>query len=193
MAGGLNMEPELIVLGRFQPFHKGHAAMVSAALSHLKANNSKAPLRICIGSSEAEPSIDNPWTVEERELMIRTWIDNENVDFVHIPDINDPPNYVKHAEKYHGKIGKIFTSDEKIRSLYIDAGWKAVDMPFENRINWQGWRVRATIQMMSTITDEEAVRTVLSENIPENVVNWLLENDAIKRLAFMGRGGEPVG
>jgi hypothetical protein len=47
--------------------------------------------------------------------------------------------------------------------------------------------------MMSTITDEQGVRTVLGENIPENVVNWLIENDAIKRLAFMGMGGEPVG
>ena len=47
--------------------------------------------------------------------------------------------------------------------------------------------------MMSTISDPEGVRTVLSQNIPEPVVDWLIDNDAIKRLAFMGMGGEPVG
>ncbi|MEC7042614.1 MAG: hypothetical protein VXW89_04835, partial [Candidatus Thermoplasmatota archaeon] len=62
-----------------------------------------------------------------------------------------------------------------------------------NRNDWQGWRVRATIQMMSTISDIQGVRSVLNQNIPEEVVAWLIENDAIKRLAFMGMGGEPVG
>ena len=39
------MKPSLIVLGRFQPFHNGHASMVEAALEQ------GVPLRICIGSS----------------------------------------------------------------------------------------------------------------------------------------------
>lgn len=66
-------------------------------------------------------------------------------------------------------------------------------MQHENRSNWQGWRVRATMQMMSTITDYEAVKAVLMESIPEAVVDFLIENDGLRRLAFMGHGGEPVG
>ena len=49
------MNPSLIVLGRFQPFHNGHASMIEAALELGQG------LRICIGSSEAEQSLDNPW------------------------------------------------------------------------------------------------------------------------------------
>ena len=49
------------------------------------------------------------------------------------------------------------------------------------------------MQMMSTITDEDAVKAVLGESIPEAVVDFLIENDGLRRLAFMGHGGEPVG
>ena len=187
------MEPALIVLGRFQPFHNGHASMISAAMSFLGVDDSDLPLRICIGSSQAEQSLDNPWSAEEREQMIRVWLDGYDAEIVHVPDLGDPPNYVRHAEKFHGPPGMIFTTDEGTSELYRAADWFVIESDLINRRDWQGWRVRATIQMMSTITDEQGVRTVLGENIPEKVVNWLIENDAIKRLAFMGMGGEPVG
>jgi len=44
------MEPALIVLGRFQPFHNGHAALIESALRYLEVSNSNLRLRICIGS-----------------------------------------------------------------------------------------------------------------------------------------------
>lgn len=192
------MEAAMIVLGRFQPFHKGHAAMVSAALQHLDIN-SEGRLRICIGSSEAEQSLENPWTANEREEMIRAWVNkiqangSKRIEIVQVPDLNDPPNYVKHAEQYHGPAGSIFTSDQDTADLYEAAGWDTVMMNHENRERWQGWRVRATMQMMSTITDEEAVKAVLGESIPESVIDFLIDNDGLRRLAFMGHGGEPVG
>ena len=64
------MDPALIVLGRFQPFHNGHAALINAALSYLEESKSELTLRICIGSSESEQSLNNPWDVKEREEMI---------------------------------------------------------------------------------------------------------------------------
>ena len=96
------MEPALIVLGRFQPFHNGHAAMINGAMSYLGVGDSDLPLRICIGSSQAEQSLDNPWSAEEREQMIRVWLGDHDAEIVHVPDLGDPPNYVEHAEKFHG-------------------------------------------------------------------------------------------
>ena len=40
------MEPALIVLGRFQPFHNGHAALISGAMSYLGVGDSDLTLRI---------------------------------------------------------------------------------------------------------------------------------------------------
>ena len=76
------MEPALIVLGRFQPFHNGHAAMIEAAFSFLGIDDSDLSLRICIGSSEVEQSLDNPWTADEREQMIRVYLDGRDAEIV---------------------------------------------------------------------------------------------------------------
>ena len=63
----------------------------------------------------------------------------------------------------------------------------------EQRGNFEGWRVRETARMMSTVDDVEAVRTVLNHSIPEKVVDYLIAQNSLRRLAFLGEGGEPVG
>ena len=187
------MEPALIVLGRFQPFHNGHASMISAAMSFLGVDDSDLPLRICIGSSQAEQSLDNPWSAEEREQMIRVWLGDYDAEIVHVPDLGDTPNYVKHAEKFHGPPGMIFTTDEGTSELYRAADWFVVESDLINRGDWQGWRIRATMQMLSTVMEEEAAIAALSVNMPESVVQLIFENGWQRRLFHMGTGGEPVG
>ena len=54
-------------------------------------------------------------------------------------------------------------------------------------------RVRTTAQMLSTVNDEDAVRTVLATSVPDAVVSHMLDEGLLRRLAFMGEGGEPVG
>ena len=188
--------PGVVVLGRFQPFHLGHASLLKAAN---KWRCEKAPsltLIIAIGSSNREESLKNPWSAEERCEMIEAWLsemDMHNVDVVPIPDIEDPPNWVVHAENYHGSAGVFFTSDAPSAELYEDAGWEVQKTFLENRESFEGWRVRETARMLSTIGDEEAVREILSQTVPSVVVEYLVRNDALRRLAFLREGGEPVG
>ncbi len=63
----------------------------------------------------------------------------------------------------------------------------------EHREGFEGWRVRATARMMSTVDDRQAVMEVLSTTVPEVIVSHLLDNGLLRRLAFLGEGGEPVG
>ena len=187
------MEPALIVLGRFQPFHNGHASMISAAMSFLGVDDSDLPLRICIGSSQAEQSMDNPWSAEEREQMIRVWLDGYDAEIVHVPDLGDPPNYVRHAEKFHGPPGMIFTTDEGTSELYRAADWFVVESDLINREDWQGWRIRSTLKMLSTVSERNAAISVMSESIPDSVCNLLFDKGWLTRLAFLGRDFEVVG
>ena len=174
-----------IVLGRFQPFHKGHAYLVEAALE-------KGPTIIAIGSSQAESSIDNPWSADEREDMIRTWLAGRDAKIVQIPDINDPPNWVEHATKYHGE-GTLVTSDESTSSLYEAANFPVDWVDLNNRESFEGWRVRATLKMLSTVYEKDGMREVMSASIPITVVDWLIEKDAIYRLYTMSRDLEHAG
>ena len=188
--------PGVVVLGRFQPFHRGHEALLIAAQEWRKSNALDLSLIIAIGSSNREESLQNPWSADERTAMVESWLSEsgiQNVKIASIPDIDDPPNWVAHAEKYHGSAGVFFTSDAPSAELYGVAGWQVVTTPLENRESFEGWRVRETARMLSTIGDEEAVRAVLSQSIPPVVVDYLFSNDALRRLAFLGEGGEPVG
>lgn len=60
-----NKSDYIVFVGRFQPFHSGHKAIVEEAL-----NNSKTVI-IAVGSYRASIDSKNPWTFEERKSMIK--------------------------------------------------------------------------------------------------------------------------
>ena len=176
-----------VVLGRFQPFHNGHASLLTAALSHGER------LMVAIGSSTEEPSLRNPWSADEREAMVRAWLGathperTKDVEVCHVPDINNPPRWVEHASAIHGT-GTLVTSDGPTATLYRDAGWNVIDVDLTERPSWEGWRVRETARMLSTVGDEDAVRAVLGPLVPEAVLGWLLDHDGLYRLSLLREG-----
>ena len=61
----------VVFIGRFEPFHLGHLAVLRRALE-------LAPRAIVlIGSADAPRSARNPWTFEERAVMIRAALDGD--------------------------------------------------------------------------------------------------------------------
>jgi bifunctional NMN adenylyltransferase/nudix hydrolase len=56
----------LVFIGRFQPFHAGHLAVIQAGLTQAER------VIILPGSAHQPRSVRNPWTVAEREAMIRS-------------------------------------------------------------------------------------------------------------------------
>jgi len=169
--------------------------MIEAAEQWRSSNAPELPLIIAIGSSNRPESMENPWTAEERISMLEAWLGTRDIvgEIVAIPDIEDPPKWVPHAERYHGQSGIFFTTDIYSAELYESAGWQVMLSEPEQRESFEGWRVRATAHMMSTVVDEDAVRMVLNPTIPEEVVEHLIETGGLRRLAFLGGGGEPVG
>ena len=57
-----------VFLGRFQPFHIGHMSIVEEILQHHER------LVLVIGSAEKSGTDENPWTLQEREKIIRASI-----------------------------------------------------------------------------------------------------------------------
>ncbi len=56
----------LVFIGRFEPFHNGHAAVARYALSRAKK------VIFLVGSADTPRTIKNPWTVGERAVMIQS-------------------------------------------------------------------------------------------------------------------------
>lgn len=73
----------LVFIGRFQPYHLGHEAVVREALS--RANN----VIVLVGSAHRPRCTRNPWTFGEREAMIRDTLDDASNARVHIAPIMD--------------------------------------------------------------------------------------------------------
>lgn len=62
------MTKTAVFLGRFQPFHIGHYSIVEKILTEYKR------LMLVIGSAEKSGTDENPWTLQEREEIIRASI-----------------------------------------------------------------------------------------------------------------------
>ena len=169
-----------IVLGRFQPFHNGHAYLLEHALSKFEQ------VTIAIGSAQEEWTADNPFSVQERTDMILSWATaNEfqgNITIVGIDDINDPPNWVQHAAEHHGE-GTLVTSDEATKNLYEESGFSVHWVDLHEREQFEGWRIRQTCMMLSTVYDDEAARMVLAPSVPESIIEWLIANDGLYRFS----------
>lgn len=74
----------LVFIGRFQPFHKGHLAVIDAGLKQA------GQMIVLCGSAHQPRSVRNPWSIVEREAMIRgavTAADNARLHIAPLMDI----------------------------------------------------------------------------------------------------------
>ena len=74
-----------VYIGRFQPIHNGHMAIIEKTIKMMKENDS---FTIIIGSADQERTIRNPLTIEERKKTLE--ISTEGMP-VKIDTINDSP------------------------------------------------------------------------------------------------------
>ena len=113
-----------VILGRFQPFHLGHASVLENALEHADK------VLLLIGSSQESRTKRNPFSYEERKTMVESSF-KERVIVAPLPDlgIGDVCGWgeyvISSAEKALGepvgcfflgsedKNGKWFTPDRK--------------------------------------------------------------------------------
>ena len=73
----------LVFIGRFQPFHMGHKAVIDEALK--RAYN----VIMLIGSANLPRSLRNPFTVEERAQMIQGAYSEEDAARIHCVGLDD--------------------------------------------------------------------------------------------------------
>ena len=70
----------LVFIGRFQPFHNGHKAVINSAIEQAKE------VIVVVGSSFAARNTRNPFTFDERRQMIKAVFPQDNVKVVPVSD-----------------------------------------------------------------------------------------------------------
>lgn len=79
----MNKYNYVILIGRFQPFHLAHQALLSGALKRGRE------VVVVVGSANTARSVKNPWTASQRAYMIEQSLPEDQRDKVHFVYLSD--------------------------------------------------------------------------------------------------------
>lgn len=158
-------------MGRFQPVHKGHVNLIQRALEDCPE------LLVGIGSSNARPSLRNPFTVQERRAMLTACFPDDvkqgRLRLVDIPDIHDPPRWVAHVLALTGPLDRVYGNDDDTLDLFEVANLRVERPGLLERERYEAKLIRAQLA-----EDDLAWRKA----VPAPVVGLLQQWDAGRRL-----------
>jgi len=129
-----------LLIGRFQPFHKGHAYLVD----YFK----KYEIIFAIGSAYESFSFENPFTAGERYEMIyeaMLELDFKKFFIVPVPDINRYGIYAKHVEDLTPSFDFVISNNKLIKELFMREGYEVRETELFNRKEYQGKFIRNKI------------------------------------------------
>lgn len=129
-----------IVIGRFQPFHKGHAYLIQKALKLCDK------LIIGIGSSNISNK-DNPFSYEKRLEMVEIFIENKKLQdritkIVPIPDVFNDDKWFKITVENAGKFDASFGNNDWVNGIFRKNGVEIVEVPYYKRYLLEGTKIR---------------------------------------------------
>ena len=159
-----------LLIGRFQPFHKGHLEAVKIGLS--KVDN----LWIGIGSSNKSHEKRNPFTADERKEMILSSLDSktlERVKIFFVPDTGDHEKWTYHVDSIVPPYDLVFSNDEFTLTLYKKRRKNVFEIPLLKRDIISGTNIREMI-----VSDKN-----WQDLVPEGTKQVLLKIDAKGRLS----------
>ena len=131
-----------LFIGRFQPFHHGHYEVIKKLLKLHEE------LIIVIGSSESPISEKNPFTADERKLMIiRSFNESElsRITIAFVPDINDHSRWVAHVKSHVPEFDIVYSNNEIVTKLFAEAKIVVKPIEFIDRGNNEGKYIRKLI------------------------------------------------
>lgn len=165
------MAVRALVLGRFQPLHTGHKALIQEALGR------GATVVVAIGSSTAKTGLRNPFSAAERRQMVEAAFPNEvrsgAIVVAEVPDLHDPIRYVAHTLAITGPIDVVYGNDDETLALFERAGLRIESPGLVDRARYEAKVIRAQIA-----ADDGTWRKA----VPPAVAELLLKLDAARRL-----------
>ncbi|KON26182.1 hypothetical protein AC480_06165 [miscellaneous Crenarchaeota group archaeon SMTZ1-55] len=170
-----------LFVGRFQPFHLGHAAVIQAIL------NEADELLIVIGSSQKSHDLDNPFTTGERLRMIKAALNELKIQkpfhLIPVPDSTMHALWAPKVIAYCPPFDVVYSNEPLTRRLFKEAGITVQNTPMFHRERYSATEIRRRI-----LSDEDW-RSLL----PTSVVRVIEEIDGVKRLKELATTDSPYG
>jgi nicotinamide-nucleotide adenylyltransferase len=172
-------EINALVIGRFQPFHKGHLEVIKAIARDCDS------VTIGIGSAQFSHTLDNPFTAGERHLMISRAFKEEGLDnyfLVPIVDVNRYAVWVAHVVSLVPPFKAIYSNNPLTRRLFTEAGYEVRGAPLFNREAYSGTEIRRRM-----VAGEEWEHLV-----PKATVKVIEEIGGLGRMRDLSSGASPL-
>jgi nicotinamide-nucleotide adenylyltransferase len=154
-----------LVVGRFQPLHNGHKALISKALEDC------VHIVVGLGSAAAKPSLRNPFSAAERRQMVLSAFPNETaagqLTVIDIPDLHDPPRWVAHVLQLTGPVDKVYGNDDSTLNLFDVAGLRTVRPGLVDREKYQAKTLR-----MQMAEDDPSWRKAVPPPVAKLLESW---------------------
>ncbi|RLG89976.1 nicotinamide-nucleotide adenylyltransferase [Candidatus Bathyarchaeota archaeon] len=153
-----------LIVGRFQPFHKGHLHAVKRVLEEVDE------IIIVVGSAQYSHRLDNPFTAGERLLMIRRALQEAEIPaskfwLIPVPDLHVHMLWVSHVVGYTPRFHVVYTNEPLTRRLFEEAGFEVKPIPFHKRRVYSATEIRSRI--LAGKKWESLVPRVVAETIKE--------------------------
>lgn len=168
-----------VLIGRFQPFHCGHRALLNRMLSEVEQ------VLVIVGSSFAARRLHNPWSLGERQAMIRAGLEAQHQTRVHIcgiPDVyyadGDWVRLVRDAVAEYVPRGaqiRLYGHTKDASSYYLDLfpHWDYVELP-----DYRGLSATPLREQLLSCAGTQEAKDLLTkqrqlEQLPSGVGDWL--------------------
>lgn len=162
-----------LIVGRFQPMHKGHVKIIRQILER------EDEVVIGIGSAQENFTLKNPLTAGERVEMIRRLLKDEQllerVITVTIPDIEENLVWPARVKEYTPNFDRVYSGNTLVLSLFKSFSIPTVQLQMINREEYEGTSIR------KRIANGEEWRKL----VPDSILPFLEEigfSERIKRL-----------
>jgi len=133
-----------LVLGRFQPFHRGHRYLIEKALEQCEG--------VIVGVGSANMSDErNPFSVDERKNTITEALEKQTYfsRIISVVPLDDDPNddvWLAQLLKKTGEISVVFGNNEWPNGIFERAGIKVVRVPLYKRDIYEGTKIREKLK-----------------------------------------------
>lgn len=167
-----------LLVGRFQPFHRGHLEVAR----RVRSERPDAPLLLGIGSAEQSYTWENPFTAGERFEMIERAVDEAHlgrIEIVPIPDIQRHALWVRYLEGLLPPFDRVYANNPLTTALFERAGYAVEHPALVERDRYEGAKIRGQL------ADDRGWR----EAVPPAVARYLDELGAPGRLKLLRASG----
>ena len=158
-------------IGRFQPYHAGHHAMVERIAEDVEE------LVVGIGSAGDSHTTKNPFTAGERIMMITKCVEPLDLTTYVVPieDLERNSVWVSHVRSISPAFDVAYSNNPLVIRLFGEAGVDVRQLPMVNREDLEGSTVRERM-----IEGED-----WTEHVPDPAASVIREIDGIERMRMV--------